>query len=144
MATAQNYQNHRQYIPLYHGLTTVLLVALLAWAVRGVIRSPSLDSAMSLLAAITLVLLFWYCRAFAMAVQNRVIRLEEQLRLTRVLPDDLKARIDELRLSHLIALRFAPDAELPGLVGRVLGGELTDQDAIKRAIRNWRPDYARA
>lgn len=144
MPTPQTYPNHRQYVPAFHGLTFFLIVALLAWSIRLLIRDLSLASAAQLATTVVLGLLFWYSRTFAMTVQNRVIRLEEQLRMARVLPEDLKPRIGELRMSQLIALRFASDGELPGLVRRVLGGELTEQDAIKRAIKEWRPDYARA
>jgi hypothetical protein len=79
-----------------------------------------------------------------MGVQDRVIRLEESLRLSRLLPPELQSRIDELRVRHLVALRFASDGEVTDLVRRVLGGELTTPDAIKRSIKVWRPDHLRA
>ena len=77
-------------------------------------------------------------------MQNRLIALEMRLRLAATLPPELRTRIPELRLRHLIGLRFAGDAELPGLVERCLRGELATADAIKREIREWRPDFARA
>jgi hypothetical protein len=80
----------------------------------------------------------------AVRVQDRVIRLEMRLRLAAVLPDDLRARIPTLATRHLVALRFASDAELPGLVRQVLAGSLTDQKAIKKAIVDWQADHLRA
>ena len=82
-------------------------------------------------------------RRFALGVQDRVIRLEERIRMERLLPDDLKGRIEEVTTNHLIGLRFASDAELPGLVRRVLDGELADRKAVKQAIENWRADHQR-
>ena len=72
-----------------------------------------------------------------------MIRLEMRLKLIEVLPDDLKSRVDDLSTGQLVALRFASDAELPGLVRRVLDGSLPEQQAIKQAIVNWKADYQR-
>ena len=83
-------------------------------------------------------------RTMIIRVQDRLIRLEMQGRLERVLPAETKARIAELRPGQLVALRFASDGELPALVTRVLAGELTKGDAIKRAITNWQADNLRA
>jgi hypothetical protein len=76
-------------------------------------------------------------------VQDRVIRLEERLRMERVLPAELRPRISELTTKQLVSLRFASDEELPELVRRVLGGELAERNDIKRAVRNWRADHQR-
>ena len=89
-------------------------------------------------------LLALYARMFALAVQDRVIRLEMQLRMQGVLPANLRARIPEFTLNQLVALRFASDAELPALAGKVLGENLNDRKTIKRMIQNWRADDLRA
>jgi hypothetical protein len=75
--------------------------------------------------------------------QDRIIRLEERIRLERVLPADLRGRIGELTADQFIGLRFAPDEEVPELTQRALGGELKTRSDIKRAIRGWRPDHMR-
>ena len=79
----------------------------------------------------------------ALTVQNRVIRLEEELRLHRLLPERHED-IEELTLDQLIAIRFASGLEVPHLVDRVTRGEITTQDEIKRAVQHWRPDHLRA
>ncbi len=143
MPTPQSFQNHAKYVPGYHWVTFGLILVLLAWSVSLLVRHPSLAGVMQLITALVLGMTAFYARVFGVGAQDRVIRLEEQLRMARVLPDDLKARVGELRLAQFVALRFAPDAELPGLVRRVLGGELPTQRAIKEAIKDWRPDYER-
>ena len=80
----------------------------------------------------------------ALKAQDRVIRLEEQLRYDRLLPVDLKARIGEFSVDQCIALRFACDAELPLLARKVLDDKVTERKAIKKMVTNWKPDYLRA
>jgi hypothetical protein len=83
-------------------------------------------------------------RLFALAVQDRVIRLEERVRYERVLPEELRWRADELTVNQFVALRFASDDELPQLMRKVLDEKLTERKAIKQLIKTWRPDYLRA
>ena len=87
-------------------------------------------------------LLTFKARLYALKVQDRVIRLEERIRLSAILPETLRTRIPELTERQLIALRFAPDAELTDLVRTALDKKLPPKE-IKQAIRNWRPDYWR-
>lgn len=97
-----------------------------------------------LLILLALALLTWATktRFYAIRVQDRVIRLEEQLRLMRLLPEPLRSRIPELTESQLCALRFASDAEVAKLAERAMNEKLSRAD-IKKAIQNWRPDYWR-
>jgi len=81
-------------------------------------------------------------RLYATKNQDRIIRLEERLRLATLLPDALRPRIGELTESQLVALRFASDAELPVLVEKTLAGKLSNKE-IKTSIASWRPDYFR-
>jgi len=77
-------------------------------------------------------------------VQDRVIRLEERLRYERILPADLLARVSELSVGQTVALRFASDAELPGLMRKVLDQKLTNGKGIKMLVMDWRADHLRA
>lgn len=139
----QNYSNHARYVPLFHfvlfGTLTVNLF-LRAW---WLYQQPALSTGWEVVVAIALLLAIFYARIFPLKAQDRVIRLEERMRLARLLPQDLQGRIQDLRTGQLVALRFAGDGEVADLVRRVLAGELTDQKAIKQAIRDWRADHCR-
>jgi hypothetical protein len=140
---AQNYANHRKFVPGFHVLTFGILIAYLLWALYRVIFHFSADHLFELLPAMALPLVAFYLRTFPLIVQNRLIRLEERLRLERLCPE-LKNRTDELSAGQLIALRFASDAELPALVRRVLDEHIHDQNVIKKQIQSWRADRLRA
>jgi len=140
----QNFANHARFVPGYHFLTFALLVINLGWSIYRLVKLPSWDAAVLLGLAVALVLLFFYSRLFALAVQDRVIRLEERLRMATLLPADLKPRIGDFTTPQLVALRFASDAELPELARRVLDEGLTDRKVIKRLVQDWRADYCRA
>jgi cell division protein FtsL len=92
--------------------------------------------------AVALAVVVVKSRFSVLKVQDRVIRVEEQLRLARLLPEPLRSRIQELSERQLIALRFASDAEISTLTERTLAQKLSGAD-IKKAIQTWRPDYWR-
>jgi len=140
----QTYANHRRYVPMYHFVLAAILLANFGWSIRRVIKWPTYDHGMMLILALGLLILYGYARAFPNTVQDRLIRLEERLRMERLLPADLKPRIGEFTLEQLIALRFASDAELPDLARKVLTEGISGRESIKRLIRAWRPDYLRA
>lgn len=140
----QSFENHARLVPGFHFVTFGILVLNLAGAVYRLIRAFSGEALLGAALAFALILLFFYARIFALTVQDRVIRLEERLRMERLLPDDLKARIGEFSPGQLVALRFASDAELAGLARRVLDEKIEDRKAIKRMVQTWRPDFLRA
>lgn len=142
--TPQSYANHRRWFPLYHYVAFPILIVNVALAVAHLLRRPTLWNGWLVVLAIGLVAALVASRASALMVQNRVIGLEMRLRLAAILPPELRVRIPELRISQLVALRFAGDDELAGLVERCLHGELASPDAVKRAVRDWRPDFLRA
>jgi hypothetical protein len=139
----QNFENHTRQVPIFVGGMLVLMVNLIGRLIN--LRSGiSYGSIMGILVALVLVLLFPTARRSTVMVQDRLIRLEMRLRLAGLLPADLQARIPELTLDQLVSLRFASDAELPGLARKVLDDKLTDRKAIKRLIKDWQADYLRA
>jgi hypothetical protein len=139
----QTYANHGKLVPLFHFVGSPLLLVLLGWAVWRVVKAPSVDTAMALVLVLVLALAFFYGRLFALGVQDRVIRLEERLRMERLLDADLKARIPEFTTEQLIGLRFASDEELPALARRVLAEGIADRKTIKLAVKSWRADHQR-
>jgi len=143
-ATAQSYANHRRVFPLYHLFALPVLLAHVGVTLVGAVRQPSAWTLWMVVVALGLVAATVANRASTIIVQNRVIGLEMRLRLATVLPVELCQRIPELHLKQLVGLRYAGDAELPGLVERCLRGELPTADAVKRAVQHWRPDYVRA
>ena len=145
MATeTQSFDNHARLVPTYNVVAFSILALNLFWTIYRAVVAFSMGAAVSLLVAIALLILIWFARVFALTVQDRVIRLEMKLRLQEVLPADLRGRAAELTVKQLVALRFASDAELPDLCRKVLDGNLADQKAIKKEIRNWQGDFLRA
>lgn len=143
-ASTQSAANHARYVPAFHFVGGTLAMFNLFWTLYRVVTRPGSDSWAALVVAVILMLVFWYARAFPIAVQDRLIRLEERLRLARLMPPDMQSRCDELTASQLIALRFASDAELPRLATKVITDGIADRAQIKGMIRDWRPDHMRA
>src|SRR5882672_6941805 len=105
--SVQSYQNHTRYFPLFHFVVIPILVLNFANTVRHLIASPNRSTAFAALVAFGIVALAATARQMAITVQDRVIRLEVQLRLMRVLPPDLQGRVVSLERGHFVALRFA-------------------------------------
>ncbi|MCE2539987.1 MAG: hypothetical protein J4G16_06255 [Acidobacteria bacterium] len=138
----QTYANHAKLVPLFHYVAMPLLLINLIVGLVGLLEGLTLESLNRIGTGVAMVLAALFARVFALKAQDRVIRLEERLRMERLLPDDLKPRIDEVSTAQCVALRFAGDDELPALVRRALD-EKADQKTIKQAIKEWRPDYQR-
>ncbi|MCY3612647.1 MAG: DUF6526 family protein [Gemmatimonadetes bacterium] len=143
MAQPQNYANHAKRPPLLFLAGCFLsTAATLGIGYLLVVDFSAGTLALFVVAACTAIGLL-YARRFSTRVQDRVIRLEERLRLERILPDELKGEIGQLTTDQLIGLRFASDAEVTGLVRRVIADELTDPKSIKQAVEHWRADHQR-
>lgn len=145
MAAEQNFANHTKLFPTFHFFVVPMMLvnvvrSFLAWRHS----EYSIDGFLGLLVALALLLGFLTARMMALKVQDRVIRLEERLRMEKVLPADLLARIPEFTTSQLVALRFASSSELPELARKVLDEKIKERKAIKQLIKVWRPDYLRA
>ncbi len=142
----QSFAHHTRWDPTFHffiGPVFILglvlsLVHFFAHLGENDFRDNFHSFLLVLLAAALLTLVF-KMRLYALKVQDRVIRLEERLRLNQILQEPLRSRIPELSIDQLCGLRFASDAELPKLVERTLNEKLKRKD-IKQAIQTWRPD----
>jgi uncharacterized protein DUF6526 len=148
----QNFANHGKFVPMFHFFLLPALLLNLIWAVRWFFPlqvntmfgfQVFMGHLVNLIVAIALIVMAFLARTFALGVQDRVIRLEERIRYERLLPEDLKPRIGEFTISQLVSLRFACDAELPGLARKVLDAKMSERKAIKQMVQNWRPDYHR-
>jgi Family of unknown function (DUF6526) len=138
----QSFANHTRLDPSFHFFLLPLgLVAIILSVIR-IIHRPTLASTLLLILAFGFVMIAFKARGYALKAQDRVIRLEERLRLAMLMPEAGRSRIGELTESQLIALRFASDDELPGLAMRALNEGLTSKQ-IKSAIVSWRGDYFR-
>ena len=138
----QNFENHIKLDPPVHFFVMPVLAATILTSLWSLITLPSVSTLWGLVVTAALVIMVFKVRLYSLKVQDRVIRLEERLRLGALLPDALKGRISELSVSQLVALRFASDAEIPELVEVALSQKLGSKD-IKRRIKNWRADHHR-
>ncbi len=141
----QNYSAHARYVIGYHIITALLILAILILSVINffhVAGQPGwlFTGLMPLMASIVFILLFYYARAFALKAQDRAIRAEENFRYFILTGKQFDK---SLRMSQIIALRFAPDEEMVNLANRALKENLSSTD-IKKAIVNWKADYYRA
>ena len=143
MPAEQNYSNHRRWYPLFHFVVQPLLVLNFLSHLVRFIMTPSWELAFWTLLSITLVLLAFASRLMALKAQDRVIRLEERLRYKDILSPEVVERANALSVGQMIALRFASDGELSGLIERTLNGEFAKNRDIKKAITNWRADHLR-
>jgi hypothetical protein len=141
--TVQTVSNHTRLFPPFHFFVIPVLAINFLNEIRHVYQMPSRHTAWVLVVSAALLTLGLLARIMAVTVQDRVIRLEMRHRLKDALPADLHARINELTPRQLIALRFASDEEMPGLVRAILAGTLTTQKAIKQSVKNWQGDYLR-
>ncbi len=141
--TPQSFASHAKLVPVYHFVALPILLVNLLWSLYQVATMPSVQTGFGVLVAFALVVVGLFARVFALGAQDRVIRLEERLRMERLFPEDLKARIQEFETPQLIALRFASDDELEGLARKVLDDGIVDLKTIKQMVTTWKADHQR-
>jgi hypothetical protein len=135
-----SYKTHRAYDPLYHFFVVPVLGINVLILTYVAYRRPFWLTIWGIVYALALIGLAWRVRSFPLRIQDRLIRLEEILRLQSVLPDDLRGRIGEISTRELIALRFCTDEELPEHVRAIYAGEYRGGENVKSRIKTWRPD----
>ena len=140
----QTYKSHTRFLPPFHFFVIPVLLINFLNEIRHVIQDPTRHTAWVVIVAAALLMLGFLARIQALTVQDRVIRLEERMRLRQLLPTELHQHIETLTPRQLVALRFASDAELAELVRDVVGGKCTTQKEIKARVKTWRPDWLRA
>ena len=141
-AAEQTYDNHGRWLVPWHFIAFPVLLINMIVAVVALFKNPGSTTVWLLLVSIALLLTVFTARTMAITVQDRLIRLEERTRLNRLMPGR-EADVAKLAVDQLVAVRFAGDEEAPGLVERVLAGELTGQKDIKKAVKVWRGDTLR-
>lgn len=136
---SQGLSNHTRLDPPFHFFIAPIFLFALIWSVVHLVRHPGWHAGGLVVVAAGALALVFKVRLYSLRVQDRVIRLEERLRLISLLPESSRSRIGELTEGQLIALRFASDAEAPQLAIRAMDEKLPRAE-IKKLIKQWRPD----
>jgi len=145
MSEPQTYKNHTRFDPIWHFFIAPFLLLNVLFSIAVTIHHwPQHRVLMCwwILFSIVLLMAVGKARSHSLKAQDRIIRLEERLRMAALLSPEEFARSKALTESQLIGLRFVSDDELPALVKRTLDQGLT-QKQIKESINSWRPDYFR-
>jgi len=139
----QNIKNHARLIPLYHGVAFLLAFAGLIGSIINLLNhhdaSNHYSAALLIVVFVLIILILWYARVFALKAQDRAIRAEENLRHFILTGKPLDSK---LRISQIIALRFAGDDEFIALAKKAVDENLSLKQ-IKQAIANWKADHHR-
>jgi hypothetical protein len=138
----QSYQSHGRFDPPFHFFIIPVMLINFIVSIVYAVRHTSGMTIWFVVVSLALLMAAFKMRLYALRNQDRVIRLEERVRMQALLPEPLRTRIGELSLQQCIGLRFASDAELASVVERALRENL-DKKQIKQAIQNWRADYSR-
>ena len=140
----QNAKNHSRLYPLHHFVLTPMALTLVVWSFVNLINgeNPLSERIYFLLMAMSILLASFIARIFAIKNQDRIIRLEMRQRYFELAGTSFKEKEKQLRLSQIIALRFASDEELLQLMDRAIAEKLSNKD-IKLAIQHWQADVRR-
>lgn len=138
----QNFANHAKFDPPFHFFLAPLFAANVIVSLVALFRNLNFATAWAFVVAVGLMGLVFKTRIYSLKVQDRVIRLEERLRIAQLCNGSSRDAAGKLTEGQLVALRFASDGELPALVDKTLASNLGNRD-IKKAIVNWRADFFR-
>jgi 4-amino-4-deoxy-L-arabinose transferase-like glycosyltransferase len=138
----QSLANHTKLHPPFHFFIIPVFAINFFVSIYSLIVAPGFMTAWGVVVAAALLTAGFLIRIYALKAQDRVIRLEERMRLASLVEGPFRARINDLTERQLIALRFASDAELPALAEKALAGKMPPKE-IKQAIKNWRTDNFR-
>ncbi len=138
----QSFKNHARFDPLFHFVLVIVFLANLGISINYVVKHPGFYSAWYVVLSVAAILALTKMRMYPMKVQDRVIRLEERLRLQALAPAEWHSQLYRLSEDQLIGLRFAADDEVVELAKQALEHHLTRKQ-IKERINNWRGDYWR-
>lgn len=142
MSKPQDFKHHAKLDPPFHVFSVLLLFVNLVAVAIHLFRHPGWWNGWLLALSIGILIPFFRIRIYPLKVQDRVIRLEERLRLQALAPVEWHSQFFRLSEDQLIGLRFASDAEVVGLAKQALEENLTRKQ-IKERIRDWRPDHFR-
>ena len=142
-SATQNFENHVRFVPMYHMVAFPMIAAFVIYSLYMVVTALSLASVMFLLFGVGVTIAMLFARLFPLAAQDRIIRLEERLRLHDLLPQEQHDTIGRLTTEQLIGLRFASDDEVADLIAAVVSEGIKDRTEIKKRVKNWRPDHQR-
>ncbi len=138
----QNLKNHAKLDPAFHFFLIFVLLANLVVAVVQLVHRPGFITTWFVVMSVVAFVVLFKLRIYPLKVQDRVIRLEERLRLQSLTPLEWHAQIYRLSEDQLIGLRFAGDDEVVELAKQTLEHNW-NRKQIKERIRNWRADYWR-
>jgi len=141
-STPQNFGNHTRLDPLFHFFLLPVFLISFVTSVVMLAKERNLHALWFSICVLALVVVIFKIRLYALKLQDRIVRLEERLRLAALLPEAERTNIAKLTEKQLVGLRFASDEELPALAKRAWTENMEQAD-IKKAIRNWRADYWR-
>jgi hypothetical protein len=135
----QTLKNHAKFDPKFHFFLAPVSIAILITTIVQLVQYPGWHTGAHVVVGIWFVVAAFTIRTYSLKVQDRVIRLEERLRLKELLPASI---VGQLSIDQLIALRFASDGEVADLAQKALTGNW-NRKQIKEAIKNWKADYWR-
>ena len=141
-ARRQSLKNHARFDPPYHFFLTLVSLATITITIVYAVKHTSFYSIWLVVVAIGAFIALFKMRLYPLKVQDRVIRLEERLRLQALAPAEWHTQIYRLSEDQLIGLRFAADDEVVELAKMALEYNLTRKQ-IKERIKDWRPDFWR-